>query len=198
MPTYEYECDACGHRFEDFQQMSDAPLKSCPKCRKRKLRRLIGSGGGADFQGHRLLPDRLSLEAIQRRQVQGRSERGARGVRHEEMRLVPEERSLEEQGMTDGTHSAVKNARNRLPPMPQGSSVPQDLRSAVLSLLQRALQAAGPRRLARRKAPDPRRAASGQEGRKIRQDHGISRSGGLAIPHPPGPGIPFRRRRQPA
>ena len=51
MPTYEYECDACGHRFEEFQQMSDAPLKSCPKCRKRKLRRLIGSGGALIFKG---------------------------------------------------------------------------------------------------------------------------------------------------
>ena len=44
MPTYEYECEGCGHRFEDYQQMNDAPLKSCPKCRKRKLRRLIGAG----------------------------------------------------------------------------------------------------------------------------------------------------------
>ena len=51
MPTYEYECDACGHRFEEFQQMNDAPLKSCPKCRKRKLRRLIGAGSAVIFKG---------------------------------------------------------------------------------------------------------------------------------------------------
>ena len=103
MPTYEYECDACGHRFEDFQQMSDAPLKSLPEMPQAQAPPTDRLRRRADFQGHRLLPDRLSLEAIQRRQVQGRSERGARGVRHEEMRLVPEERSLEEQGMTDGT-----------------------------------------------------------------------------------------------
>jgi putative FmdB family regulatory protein len=51
MPTYEYECDGCGHRFEEFQQINDAPLKSCPKCRKRKLRRLIGAGSAVIFKG---------------------------------------------------------------------------------------------------------------------------------------------------
>ena len=51
MPTYEYECEGCGHRFEEYQQMSDAPLKSCPKCKKRKLRRLIGSGSAVIFKG---------------------------------------------------------------------------------------------------------------------------------------------------
>jgi putative FmdB family regulatory protein len=51
MPTYEYECEGCGHRFEEFQQISEAPLKSCPKCRKRKLRRLIGAGGAVIFKG---------------------------------------------------------------------------------------------------------------------------------------------------
>jgi len=51
MPTYDYECDACGHRFEEFQQMSDSALKTCPKCRKRKLRRLVGSGSAVLFKG---------------------------------------------------------------------------------------------------------------------------------------------------
>ncbi len=51
MPTYEYECDACGHAFEEFQSMSDKPLKKCPKCKKQKLQRLIGSGAGIIFKG---------------------------------------------------------------------------------------------------------------------------------------------------
>lgn len=32
MPLYEYECDACGHRFEVIQKFSDAPINTCPKC----------------------------------------------------------------------------------------------------------------------------------------------------------------------
>lgn len=51
MPTYEYECDACGHEFEVFQPMGSDPKKSCPSCKKRKARRLISSGGGVIFKG---------------------------------------------------------------------------------------------------------------------------------------------------
>jgi putative FmdB family regulatory protein len=50
MPTYEYECQKCGHRFEEFQSMKDAPLSKCPKCRG-KLKRLIGAGAGLLFKG---------------------------------------------------------------------------------------------------------------------------------------------------
>ena len=51
MPTYEYECDACGHSFELLQSMSDKKLKKCPECGKFKLHRLIGSGSGIIFKG---------------------------------------------------------------------------------------------------------------------------------------------------
>jgi putative FmdB family regulatory protein len=50
MPTYEYECEGCGHRFERFQSILDPPLKRCPECR-RKVRRLIGTGAGILFKG---------------------------------------------------------------------------------------------------------------------------------------------------
>lgn len=51
MPTYEYECAACSHRFEQFQSMKDEALKKCPKCGKAKLERLIGLGSGLLFKG---------------------------------------------------------------------------------------------------------------------------------------------------
>ncbi|NLW51147.1 MAG: zinc ribbon domain-containing protein [Candidatus Brocadiaceae bacterium] len=51
MPTYDYECKQCGHRFEAFQGMSDEPLKTCPECGKKKLVRLIGGGAGIIFRG---------------------------------------------------------------------------------------------------------------------------------------------------
>ena len=51
MPTYDYVCDACGHKFEKFQSMKASPLKHCPVCGKNKLRRLIGTGAGLIFKG---------------------------------------------------------------------------------------------------------------------------------------------------
>ena len=51
MPTYEYECDACGHGFEEFQSMADEPLVKCPQCGKKKLRRLFGTGAAVLFKG---------------------------------------------------------------------------------------------------------------------------------------------------
>ena len=32
MPTYEYECQACRHRFERRQSFRDEPVKVCPEC----------------------------------------------------------------------------------------------------------------------------------------------------------------------
>lgn len=51
MPTYDYECDACGHRFELFQSISADPERKCPACKKLKLRRLIGTGAAVVFKG---------------------------------------------------------------------------------------------------------------------------------------------------
>jgi putative FmdB family regulatory protein len=50
MPTYDYECTKCGHRFELFQKMTDPPRRRCPKCRGA-VRRLIGAGAGLIFKG---------------------------------------------------------------------------------------------------------------------------------------------------
>ncbi|MDP8216832.1 MAG: zinc ribbon domain-containing protein [Candidatus Kaelpia imicola] len=50
MPTYEYLCENCGYKFEKFQQMSDNPIKKCPKCSK-SIKRLIGKGMGIIFKG---------------------------------------------------------------------------------------------------------------------------------------------------
>jgi putative FmdB family regulatory protein len=50
MPTYDYLCTACGHKFEEIQKMSDPALTKCPKC-KGKIKRLIGGGVGIIFKG---------------------------------------------------------------------------------------------------------------------------------------------------
>ena len=52
MPIYEYACGACGHRFEEWQKMSDKPIRVCPKCKAKKVEKLISQtsfklkGGG--------------------------------------------------------------------------------------------------------------------------------------------------------
>lgn len=51
MPTYDYVCDACEHKFEHFQGINDPLLKKCPDCKKPKLRRLFGTGGAIMFKG---------------------------------------------------------------------------------------------------------------------------------------------------
>jgi len=51
MPTYDYACPKCGHEFEHYQSMRDAPLKKCPKCHKTGVKRLVGAGAGLIFKG---------------------------------------------------------------------------------------------------------------------------------------------------
>jgi putative FmdB family regulatory protein len=51
MPTYDYECDACGHTFEKFQSITAPATRKCPSCGKLKVRRLIGTGAGVIFKG---------------------------------------------------------------------------------------------------------------------------------------------------
>lgn len=50
MPTYEYECRSCKHRFDRFQPITARPAGACPKCRGT-TRRLISGGGGLLFKG---------------------------------------------------------------------------------------------------------------------------------------------------
>ncbi len=50
MPTYEYECSACRHRFERVQSIKARSASACPKCR-RPAKRLISAGAGLLFKG---------------------------------------------------------------------------------------------------------------------------------------------------
>jgi putative FmdB family regulatory protein len=42
MPLYEYECEACGNRFERIQKFSDPPVDTCPTC-SGPVRKLLSS-----------------------------------------------------------------------------------------------------------------------------------------------------------
>ena len=50
MPTYEYECNECKHRFEEVQSIKAEPLKVCPEC-GGESRRLISGGTGFILKG---------------------------------------------------------------------------------------------------------------------------------------------------
>jgi len=50
MPTYEYECKKCNNVFDQFQKITDEPLKTCPVCNE-EVKRLISSGAGIIFKG---------------------------------------------------------------------------------------------------------------------------------------------------
>ena len=43
MPIYEYQCEACGKKFEQIQKFSDAPADTCAACGKGPIRRLLSS-----------------------------------------------------------------------------------------------------------------------------------------------------------
>lgn len=50
MPTYNYACNSCGHRFEIVQKISDPLLTDCPQCQKSTLKKVI-SAAGIVFKG---------------------------------------------------------------------------------------------------------------------------------------------------
>ena len=51
MPTYDYACSKCDFEWEVFQSMKDDPIKTCPSCKKRGAKRLVGGGAGLIFKG---------------------------------------------------------------------------------------------------------------------------------------------------
>jgi putative FmdB family regulatory protein len=51
MPTYEYKCKSCGHEFEEYQGMTEKPIKKCPNCKKYTVMRVISAGAGIIFKG---------------------------------------------------------------------------------------------------------------------------------------------------
>src|SRR5512136_2562094 len=58
MPTYHYVCAKCDHEFDQFQSITDAPLKTCPKekCGQKKwgkgrVKRVLSGGAGLLFKG---------------------------------------------------------------------------------------------------------------------------------------------------
>jgi putative FmdB family regulatory protein len=66
MPIYTYRCDNCGVQFERQQKFSDPPLKECPECQAKKLRKvytpvgIVFKGSGFYATDHRSPSGRVS------------------------------------------------------------------------------------------------------------------------------------------
>ena len=58
MPTYDYQCEKCGFEFEREQRITEDPIKTCPKCKARKVKKLLSApnfilkGGGWYADGY--------------------------------------------------------------------------------------------------------------------------------------------------
>jgi len=69
MPVYTYRCDSCGVQFERHQSFNDVPLKTCPECRKKSLKkvitptRIIFKGSGFYATDHRSPSGDVSRES---------------------------------------------------------------------------------------------------------------------------------------
>ena len=72
MPTYGYQCEKCGHQFEELQAMSAPALEKCPEC-KGKLKRLIGGGMGVIFKGKGFYSTDYKKRSLEKRDVPEKS-----------------------------------------------------------------------------------------------------------------------------
>ena len=77
MPTYDYECDACQHKFELYQGINDEVKKKCPECKKNKLRRLLGTGAAIVFKGSGFYQTDYRSESYRKSQAAEKSSSGS-------------------------------------------------------------------------------------------------------------------------
>lgn len=45
MPTYDYRCGKCGGEFTREQRITEPPVKTCPSCKSRQVKRLLSAPG---------------------------------------------------------------------------------------------------------------------------------------------------------
>lgn len=65
MPIYEYECQECQHRFEEWAKISDPYPEECPECGAKKLERIISltSTGEVAMDAKELYERKIKPEA---------------------------------------------------------------------------------------------------------------------------------------
>ena len=112
MPTYEYLCDKCGHEFERQQRISDPPVKSCPSCKSRRVKKLIsrtsfvlkGSGWYSDLYSS---PKADSKKGGDSDSASSESKGEKEGEKKSEKRSEPKKESKQKSGDKSSGKSAA-------------------------------------------------------------------------------------------
>ena len=110
MPLYEYQCDACGHRFEVIQRFADPPVEACPKCGGR-VRKLIASPA-FQFKGTGWYVTDYAKKKESGDKEKGSTE-GASGDKSAEK--TASEKSTSEKAASDKTDTAAKSDTSSTP-----------------------------------------------------------------------------------
>ena len=99
MPTYTYQCDNCGVRFERRQKFSEKPLLICPECSKKKLRKIF-TPVGIVFKGSGFYAtDNRSPSGVQRKngsakeEADSKSEKVSEGTEKKESKKETKKKS---------------------------------------------------------------------------------------------------------
>ncbi len=109
MPLYEYQCQACGHRFELIQKFSDPPVESCPAC-GGSVRKLLSSPA-IQFKGSGwYITDyaRKSADAAKSEPAKGGATAGEKGEKGEKKSTSADTTSSSSTG--GGSSSADKSS----------------------------------------------------------------------------------------
>jgi putative FmdB family regulatory protein len=108
MPTYEYQCKTCNHRFENWQKMTDEPLTICPECGGH-IRRVLFPAGIV-----------FNVPGVSKTDPNGHSEASSNGHKSDAAKgegVTGEKKTSSESKSTESSSdsSSVKPSENKVP-----------------------------------------------------------------------------------
>ncbi len=113
MPIYEYECLKCGHQLEVMQKISDDPLKQCPKCKAKKLEKLISQSAFA-FKGSGWYVTDYSKSGAKKETTESKTEKAESQTDKSESKADKAESKTEKaESKTDKTESKAAKTESK-------------------------------------------------------------------------------------
>lgn len=152
MPTYEYVCRACRHEFERFQPITSSPVRTCPKCGRKRVERKIGIGAAVLFKGGGFYETDYRSESYRKT---------------EEAEKKESEKASEKASEKKPSESA-KTTDSKVAPAAKGTDKPAEKAAAASTISESKSQASSP---ASRETPaNPREK---QEKKSAREGRGV-------------------------